>query len=458
MRSIRRTLSWSLSSVIVLTCLCAFLFVFFFVRTRLLQQFDVALRSTAESIGALLQSDRGQLGFDADDELLAEFRRSVRPCVYEIYSKQGQLLLRSDVVGTSPLLDSLSPEQVKDVSLGDGRPGRVICLWVVPRDESDEDEEQAARPPVPPVLLYVARDTIDLDRTLASMLVALGIALGSILGISSLIIPSLVRRGLKPLIELSAQAGALEVDRLSQPLELRDAPAEVLPIVRALNESLARIEKAFERERRFAADAAHELRTPLAAIRANAEVALRWPEPAQVRTALTDIAAASIRLHHLVEGLMELARAGSIRQSGETLEVDLAEVVTQQIEQSKTATERLRLNLEKGVRLVTVPAIFGSLIRNLFQNAVTHSPEGSEIQVDVSGSPRASFSITNEAPGLTPDDIAHMFDPLWTKSRDRTAGHAGLGLALVAEYARLLGVTVSTRLSEGHLVMRVTIP
>ncbi|MBY6264581.1 HAMP domain-containing protein [Azospirillum sp. 412522] len=243
----------------------------------------------------------------------------------------------------------------------------------------------------------------------------------------------IIHRGLRPLRRASARAAEIGPDSVSERLPEQGMPREVLPLVRAVNQALDRLEAGYEAQRGFIADAAHELRTPLAVL--DAHLALIGAPGAPIRADVAGMA-------RLVDQLLDLARLDALR-IGPDESVDLARLAVE------VAAHLAPLALGKG-RLIEVIgddrplAVHGAhdplfrALRNLVENAVGHAPAGSTVSVELakSGTGEPELRVIDHGPGIPPDLRARVFERFWQGGRDRGAGNAsggaGLGLSIVA--------------------------
>ena len=205
------------------------------------------------------------------------------------------------------------------MTLPDGRAGRALtAAFSAFYDVEVEDQAPGAADrqtshlpapaPTPIVYVTVARETREMDASLARITTYLAFTCVVLIAGVALLVPAVVRRGLRPLNAIAEHASRLQADSLLTPFPSQNLPRELMPITSRLNTLLERLSAAFERESRFTRSAAHELRTPIAEIRAAAEVALRWPEPEQSQRALADVVSVSVRVEALVESLLKMAR------------------------------------------------------------------------------------------------------------------------------------------------------
>lgn len=254
-----------------------------------------------------------------------------------------------------------------------------------------------------------------------------------------------MRWGTRPLVVLRRQLMQRDPDNLA-PLEVVDPPAEVAPLVDSLNRLLGRLRASIEGERRFTADAAHELRTPIAAVRAHAEVARAAATDAERRIALDGIVAGCERAAHGVDQLLTLARLDPA-DAGERREAcDLREVAR------RVLADVAPMALTKGidVELVTGPAVpvagnhalLAMLIRNIVDNAVRYSRRGGCVRVTTArDGPIARLVVTDEGPGVAPAD-RHALGQRFHRIAASGETGTGLGLSIVTRVAELHSATV----------------
>lgn len=239
--------------------------------------------------------------------------------------------------------------------------------------------------------------------------------------------------GLGPLDRVAAAVGRRSPADL-EPLTDGTVPREIRPLIQALNVLFARIALVRERDRRFAADAAHELRTPLAAIRTNAEVALGARDPQERREALEDVLTGADRATHLVGQLLALARIDGAALGGR-VPVDMADVVRSEVTRSASQAAKggIELRVEEGRGLAPVSGhseLLAVLVRNILANALRHTPAGGSVTIALSrGAEGIRLVIDDTGPGIPPD--------LRVRVRDRffhtgpSGSGTGLGLSIV---------------------------
>ncbi len=271
-----------------------------------------------------------------------------------------------------------------------------------------------------------------------------------------------LQRGLRPL-ELLTRRLALRELGSRAPVTLEHPPRELQPVLAALNDQLQRLADALERERRFSADVAHELRTPLASTMINLESALATADPAEAATSLGSAQHVLAALARRVEQLLVLARLES-GAAAQQAPVDLVAVASDVIEELAPAFA------DDGVELGFVPpsepvilhgyeAALAALLRNLIENAMRHVPAGGQVQVSIApGSREVVIDVIDDGSGIPAERRAQVFARF---HREDGGGEGyGLGLSIVQRAAQLHGATIELLDSPfgRGLRVRVTIP
>lgn len=243
-----------------------------------------------------------------------------------------------------------------------------------------------------------------------------------------------VGQGLGALKQIAAEIEQREAADLS-PIELRKVPAEVEPLVQALNEMLQRIDILLENEKRFTADAAHELRTPLSGLKTQAQVALRSVEPATQQHALRQLLIGIDRAGRLVDQLLTLARVDQeeMEPMGES-SADLVEITKEVLSDSVVSRSGRRIGLDVigDIPLVRVNRdALAIVVRNLIDNAIRYTSENGSVEVVIKElSTHIELLISDDGPGISEEDRARVFER-FTRLAGQEAHGSGLGLSIV---------------------------
>ncbi len=269
-------------------------------------------------------------------------------------------------------------------------------------------------------------------QSLVPLLLGLPVLIGLVLVV--------IRRSLAPLEQLASDVGQREANQLDA-LATPKLPTELANIVNALNGLFGRLRRAFEREGRFAADAAHELRTPLAALSIHAHNALRAQTPEQARHSLNKMQAGLARTTHVVEQLLALSRIDPTAASGEWGDVGLCSVTEQIVTEMRPLADSKNLRLDCDCRSSVVvrgnKTLLQLLIRNILDNALRYTPSGGRIALAVDSDSRGvNLFIADTGPGVPEELRSRVFDR-FVRAPGQSAEGSGLGLSIARRIADL---------------------
>jgi signal transduction histidine kinase len=284
-----------------------------------------------------------------------------------------------------------------------------------------------------------------------------------LLPLLAIAIALVVGRGLRPLRRVVAEVQRRDAHSLA-PIAAESLPREIAPLVSELNRLLERLNAAFQAQRAFVADAAHELRSPLTAVRLQSQLLDRAPDEAARTEARANLGAAVERAIHLVEQLLTLARNEPRAVTGELGPVPLDQAVADGITDAHALAQSRAIDLALEGAPVTVRGdreALRTLVRNLVDNAVRYTPAGGRVRVrlrssDIPG--RTVLEVADSGPGIPAADRERVFDRFYRRPGTAEEG-SGLGLAIVKAIADRHGADIRfDRALEGGLKVTVDFP
>jgi two-component system, OmpR family, sensor histidine kinase TctE len=332
-----------------------------------------------------------------------------------------------------------------------GVPVRVAFVWLPGPDVR-----------APPVALVQVAATLDKRSRLATEIIK-GVILPQfiILPVAVVLVWFALTRGIRPLAELQKRIRRRESTDLS-PIAEHDVPDEVVPLVRAINDLLERLDRSIRTQKQFLADAAHQMKTPLAGLRMQAELAERQidrgeGDPQMLKHSLQQIALSSQRAAHMVNQLLSMARAEDGEQSARLIDVDLAELTMDAVRDLVPHAMERRIDLGyegptdgQRTHLRGQPVLLSELVRNLVDNALRYTPLGGTVTARVTPDPFGQvlvLQVEDNGPGIPPAEREHVFRPFYRALGTEVDG-SGLGLSIVHEVVRLHGAEVT--ITEAH--------
>jgi two-component system, OmpR family, sensor histidine kinase TctE len=283
-----------------------------------------------------------------------------------------------------------------------------------------------------------------------------------ILPLAVLLVWLALARGIAPLNELQQRIRRRDSSDLS-PIDERQAPEEVSPLVRAINDLLARLDQSMQAQKHFLADAAHQLKTPLAGLRTQAELAQRQidagqHDPQALKRPLQQIARSSQNAAHMVNQLLAMARAENQQHASQQQVIDLSVLAMETVRDfvPRALEKRIDLGFEspdpvaesrhrQGPLVLGHPLLLRELIRNLVDNALQYTPAGGTVTVRVLDDPFGQvvvLQVEDSGPGIPVAEREQVFQPFY-RSLGTNVDGSGLGLAIVREIAQQHGAEVT---------------
>jgi heavy metal sensor kinase len=348
----------------------------------------------------------------------------------------------------------------------DGRQWRLAVRRISATSSGDEDREapepdEAAKGSSrrhPSLILaagglaaQIEGDLRSEARNLAGVSIAIWL-LAAVLG------RRLVRRALRPVTRMAEAACSMTAADRDRRLPMPGTGDELDALAGSFNGLLERLREEVERQKRFTGDASHQLRTPLAALLGQVEVALRRDRPAEeYRRALADVQEEAVRLRQIVESLLFLARAESDAGRPDLHPMELTAFVCSHLghwsHHDRAGDLRVELRPDGEAWICAHPPLLGQLLDNLLDNAAKYSAPGTPIEVRAwRAGHHVALAVRDWGMGLSPEDQAHLFEPFYRSAEARRRGHpgVGLGLAVARRIAAAFGGTIEVRSEPGR--------
>ena len=420
--------------------------------------FDRALEYNVRVLAQLVNVQNQRVQFNLPQPAREILRADDSDLIYyQVLGPRGELLSGERDLPAPSEDDRPQPNDalVRDVHLRDaemrGLDVRVAYTWVrldLPGD---------------PLALVQVAETREKRSVLATEIIK-GVLLPQLvlLPLAVLLVWLALVRGIKPLSQLEERIRARKPDDLS-PLDDHAVPMEVAPLVSSVNDLLTRLKDSIATQKRFLADAAHQLKTPLAGLRMQADLAQREGSSAdELKQSLQQIGRSSVRATHTVNQLLALARAESSSAAIARLPCDLAELTTQVVRDlvPRALDRHIDLGYDgaqpgaRGVQIAGNPTLLTEMIRNLLDNAILYTPSSAEkpgvITARVLADPFGHvliLQVEDSGPGIPEAERDLVFQPFYRALGTNVDG-SGLGLPIVLEIANQHGATIT--LEDAH--------
>ena len=411
--------------------------------------FDRALEYNVQALSKLVTVKNSQVQFN----LTAPAREILRAddtdlVYYQVIGPRGEHLGGENDLPAPPDEDKPTDGEVRlREDIIHGEEVRVAYTWI------KVDVKGAA-----PVLVQVA-ETLEKRKTLATEIVKGTMVPQFVtLPLAVLLVWLALVRGIKPLAQLEKRIRARKSDDMS-PLDETVVPEEVAPLVSSINDLLSRLKASLTTQKRFLADAAHQLKTPLAGLRMQADLAQRETDADELKKSLKHIGRASIRATHTVNQLLALARAETTGRSLAKQRVDLVHIVSEVMADSVPRALEKKIDLgydgpaagETASQLEGNPTLLKELVRNLLDNAINYTPEKGQVTLRLLTdrfSGVLMLLVEDSGPGIPESERELVLQPFYRALGTNVDG-SGLGLAIVLEIATQHDATVS--IEDAHL-------
>lgn len=424
------------------------------VRSQLVSQLDQSLVERARSFASMVFLEEGRIELDYDGDLT-----EARLGVWIDLREHGEIVVQSP---DSPWKRNVS-EQASishhTIVLDPHSRARSVSIDIIPGVDPDhETKELLEAASQRPLTLRVAGRFDDVDRAVSAVKFALIFSGFAAAVAMVLAVLWSVYRGLAPVRFLSHRIERLHPDGGPNQIDPRSSPAELAPMCDALRTMLTRTREAIERERRFADAAAHELRTPIAELRAASDVANRWPEPDRLHDAVIQAGEIAGEMEVLIECLLASTRAngGSLMDAAERLTLSglVSSIATQPFEKARHRNIKCTVHGDPNATWTVARGAALTVLRNVVQNAVEYTPNGGSVTIEIEHCHTgASVTVQNAPVSISEHDVSMMFDPFWRSDESRTdTAHKGLGLSIVRSVCDLVGMTCTANLVSGSVL------
>jgi signal transduction histidine kinase len=386
-------------------------------RSALLEALEETLDQQADSLAARIRSGAAVSADDMPDE----------DVLAEVVAPDGRVLAASPgLEGPLPAIDPpVTGSRVTTVELPTS--GESVRLLVREVDG---------------VTLRLAGDLDDVGDSVGALGAGLLVAVPLSTAVLALVVWWAVGRALRPVDDIRRRVEEISGARLDQRVPEPGTGDEIARLARTMNAMLARLEESARRQRRFVSDAAHELRSPLARMRAELEVDQAHPATADPTGTADSVLAETVGLQHLVDDLLLLARGDEgVDGPPDAGPVDLDALVARAARRARPGEIRIDRSGVEPVQLHGSPAQLERVLTNLLDNAVRHAKQQVTVTVRAAPDGAAEVVVADDGPGIPDDQRERVFERFTRLDEARTAGEggAGLGLAIAREIAERHG-------------------
>jgi two-component system sensor histidine kinase QseC len=415
--SLRRRVAIGTLSGIAIVWLAATFAAWLDTRDEIGELLDGYLAQSAALLLAYVGDDPNEI----DTEHAPQLHRYARHLAFQVWDR-GRLRVHSANAPDRPLVSG--GDGFHDVRI-DGRPWRVFVA----------SERRHG------IVVQVGEARRERDAMSGAVMRSLLLPLAVALPLLAVVLWFTVGLGLRPLRQLGGEVERRDPRNLT-PLAVDAPPDEVAPLVASLNRLFARVGESIEHEKRLTADAAHELRTPIAALRAQAQVAERAVDSVERDRALAQVIAGCDRASRLIDQLLTLARLEPEGARHVMRDCDLAKIAQAAVaEAAPSAVARsvdIGLDARRPAHIDGNAELISVLIRNLIDNAVRYSPAGSRVQVGIDANPPGAVQlrVADDGPGVPGETLARLGERFFREAGSGASG-SGLGLSIVRRIAAL---------------------
>jgi len=469
MYSIKKKLSRYLSIAVSILLVLILLATDMSVDTWISKEFDRAMSNKIHLLSTLVSEDVKGIEFAFADEFMPEFSGKSDPEYFQLWY-DNQVFERSKTLAFFDLNDlpkldiELHQAKIINITLPDGRSGRMITTRFVPQVDSDirarfgaavTDFVQQQKS----MTLAYAVSNEGLNQTLWFVDIIFILSSLSTVFAVKFIVYKVVERGLIPLDRLNNDIKSINLNSDIDAISTAHLPEELLPIAGGINHFLSENKNLYAREKRMTSDIAHELKTPITELLNLTEVAIKFPDDKQISaTFKTDVLNISERLKSIVSSILLLQKSTHHVELTKN-QINIATFISSILSRENKSERDITVMISPDVETVfSNEFAFDTILSNLLNNALHYSPPESQVTLTVTlddDITRVKFCIANTSVyQYSAQDLAQFFDPLWQKDPSRTSSQRyGLGLAIVKSYGDNINAKISVALAPKNQIV-----
>ena len=427
--------------------------------------FDRALEYNVQALSKLVVVKNNQVQFNLTGPAREILRADDTDRVYyQVLGTRGEYLGGEHDLPLPPDDDKGNDGEVRlREDKIQGEDIRVAYTWIkVDMKFPVPAGKNASREPAPQTVLVQVAETLEKRKTLATEIVKGTMVPQFVtLPLAVLLVWLALVRGIKPLAQLEKRIRARKPDDMS-PLDDTAVPEEVAPLVSSINDLLSRLKVSLTAQKRFLADAAHQLKTPLAGLRMQADLAQRETDADELKKSLKHIGRASIRATHTVNQLLALARAETTGRSLAKQRIDLVNIAREAMSDSVPHAIEKKIDLgydgpaagQQPTQLEGNATLLKEMVRNLLDNAIAYTPENGQVTLRLLTDRFSGvlvLLVEDSGPGIPESERELVFQPFYRALGTNVDG-SGLGLAIVLEIANQHDAVITIEDAElpGH--------
>ena len=414
----------------------------------------------------------GSIDFEFKDEIMHEFHENNGKAFFLLLKRSDHTEIeRSNSIRNAKLSLPFDLEDFKkgqtyfwNKKIGDRR-FRCAATVEIPPRESERDEDtggEKAEGKISDIknelVFIVGLDKTQTDWRFYKIIewTALSLATGLILLL--MVVWIIINNALEPLISLQKDVEKITEQNLV-PVNVPQTK-EIESVAVSFNKIIKRLKSAFEKEKQFTSDVAHELRTPIAEMRTILEVAMKWKEESSENAFRNyeDLLKSAVKMQNMVSSLLTLSRCDSQSLIINRGNFNLSELIRKIVKDyEKTASDKrlsLKTNLSENFHLCLDESLFDTVLNNLVSNAVEYSAPGSEICITLKSDDASFlFEVQNKTDNLSREDLPYIFDRFWRKDKSRSDfdTHSGLGLSVVKSISQALHISLNATIDENSI-------